>query len=241
MHEKAAILMRSRDFALPSMLMAPGREPPEAMTETWEPADAGGVRSSGLIDLERDAADLVERVRRGEPAAFEQLAREVAPRLYRLAVHLSGSTDEAEDLVQETLVRALPALRRFEGRARLSTYLVRTLGNLWKNRLRSRARSRVRGWLRLGVSPGDREAAAVDPIDPGPLAVESMMVEDRAARVRWAVSRLQPERRWVLLLREVEERSYEEIAALTGLPVGTVRSRLARAREDLRRLLGDEA
>jgi RNA polymerase sigma-70 factor (ECF subfamily) len=186
-----------------------------------------------------EAADLVDRIRRGDADAFEELAREVAPRLYRLAVHLTGRAEEAEDLVQETLVRALPALRRFEGRAKLSTYLVRALGNQWKNRLRSRSRSKIVGWLKVGGSDDDPGSAALDPVDPAPSAQDRLEGEDRAALVRKAVAKLRPDRRLVLLLREVEERSYEEIAEVTAVPIGTVRSRLARAREDLRRLLED--
>jgi RNA polymerase sigma-70 factor (ECF subfamily) len=187
-----------------------------------------------------EAADLVDRIRRGDADAFEEMAREVAPTLYRLAVHLTGRTEEAEDLVQETLVRALPALRKFEGRAKLSTYLARALGNLWKNRLRSRSRSRIVGWLKIGESGDDPGSPAIDPVDPGPSAQDRLEGEDRAARVRRAVAGLRPDRRLVLLLREVEERSYEEIAEVTEVPIGTVRSRLARAREDLRRLIEDE-
>jgi len=211
------------------------------MRRAREPLERAGVQSPEVDRAAGEAADLVDRIRRGDADAFEELAREVAPRLYRLAVHLTGRAEEAEDLVQETLVRALPALKGFEGRAKLSTYLVRALGNQWKNRLRSRSRSRIVGWLKVGGSDGDPESPAIDPVDPAPSAQERMEGEDRAIRVRKAVARLRPDRRLVLLLREVEERSYEEIAELTEVPIGTVRSRLARAREDLRRLLGVES
>ena len=86
------------------------------MTRTREPLESSGVHSPGG-DRPAPEADLVDRIRRGDADAYEQLAREVAPKLYRLAVHLTGRRDEAEDLVQETLVRALPALRRFEAAA----------------------------------------------------------------------------------------------------------------------------
>jgi len=211
------------------------------MTRAREPLEHRGVHPLGADRPERDG-DLVERVRAGDADAFEELARQVAPRLYRLAVHLTGRQEEAEDLVQETLVRALPALRRFEGRSSLSTYLVRTLSNLWKNRLRSRSRSRIVGWLKIGSGreePGG--SVDLDPVDTAPSAHERLEGEDRAARVRAAVAKLAPDRRLVLLLREVEERSYEDIAAMIRVPVGTVRSRLARARDDLRRLLGDRS
>jgi RNA polymerase sigma-70 factor (ECF subfamily) len=182
-----------------------------------------------------DDAESLEAIRRGDPAAFEAMARRHAPRLYRTALHLTGRPEDAEDLVQEVLVKALPALRRFEGRAQLSTYLVRSLQNAWKNRLRSRSRSRVVPYVVVGsAEPG---TPAIDPPDAGPSALDALEAEDRSARVRSAVARLEPDRRLALILREVEELSYEEIAAATQVPVGTVRSRLARAREDLRRFL----
>jgi len=202
-----------------------------------EPRDAGGVRSTGAEETEQETAELLEGIRRGEADAFEAVARMHAPRLFRLAVRLTGRREDAEDLVQETLVRALPALRRFEGRARLSTYLVRAMTNLWKNRLRSRRRSRLVDWFRGARDGADGERREPVVVDDAPSPLQRLEQLDRARRVRDCVARLEPQRRLTLLLREVEELSYEEIAEMTGVPVGTVRSRLARARDDLRKLL----
>jgi RNA polymerase sigma-70 factor (ECF subfamily) len=189
---------------------------------------------------ERQPAELLAAIRRGDSDAFETLARENAPALFRTALRLTGRREEAEDLVQEVLVRALPALRRFEGRAKLSTYLFRAMGNLWKNQLRSKKRSRVVEWFRRGTrDEGEDEQPFPDPADPQPLPPERLQAEERAIEVQAALAELDPPRRLTLLLREVEQMSYEEIAAATDVPLGTVRSRLARAREDLRRLLGD--
>ncbi len=194
--------------------------------EAGEPGDAGGVS--------QDEA-LLEALRRGDGQAFERVAREQAPRLYRFAMHLTGRQEDAEDLVQETLVRALRTLPRFEGRSTLSTYLLRALGNIWKNRLRSRSRSKIVEWFRAAPA-GDPEAEP-EVADPSPDPLERMAAEDRAAQVRQALDKLEPGRRMALLLREMEGLPYEEIAEMTGVPVGTVRSRIARGRDDLRRLL----
>lgn len=204
-----------------------------------ERTSSGGVQPPGDGQPAADSEALLADLQRGDPAAFEALAAEHGPRLFRFALHLTGRREEAEDLMQEALVRALPALRSFEGRAQVSTYLCRALTNLWKNRLRSRSRSRIVDWLRLGGgSQHDEAQAPFDPPDPAPSAEARLSFEDVAARVRRAVLRLDPDRRLVLLLREVEEMSYEEIATVTAVPVGTVRSRLARARDELRELLG---
>lgn len=202
------------------------------MDALTEPDGDGGVRRD---EAGERTAELLERIRRGDGAAFEAVAREQAPRLFRLAWRLTGRREDAEDLVQETLVRSLPKLAGFEGRAALSTYLCRALGNLWKNRLRSRKRSRIVDWFRGARGREGQEAAVLDPPSEAPSALERLEADERGARVREAVARLEPARRWTLLLREVEELSYEEIAATTGVAVGTVRSRLARAREELRR------
>ncbi|HXV77266.1 MAG TPA: sigma-70 family RNA polymerase sigma factor [Candidatus Polarisedimenticolaceae bacterium] len=196
-----------------------------------EPAADSGVGT--------DETALLAAIRAGDADAFDRVAREYAPRLYRMALRLTGRREEAEDLVQETLLRTLPALRGFAGRARLSTYLFRALGNLWKNRVRSRKRSRLVAWLRVGDdAEADGDPVSV-PVDPSPSAEERLSALDRAEQIRRAVLRLDADRRLTLLLREVEELSYEEIARMTGVPVGTVRSRLARARSELRRLLGE--
>jgi len=210
------------------------------MEESSEPDVPGGV-----YDLARDdpsapeTAELLDAIRAGDANALERVAREQAPRLFRFALRLTGRREDAEDLVQETLLAALPALSRFEGRAKLSTYLMRALANRFKNRLRARSRSRLVDWFR-GRRREEDDADAPDAVDAAPTALDGLVTLERAARVREAVTRIEPHRRLTLLLREVEELSYEEIAEMTGVPVGTVRSRLARARDDLRSILGDE-
>jgi RNA polymerase sigma-70 factor (ECF subfamily) len=204
-----------------------------------EPSGDTGVYRCETDRRVEDERDLLRAIRAGDADAFEQVAREHSPRMFRLALHLTGRREDAEDLVQETMVRALPALHRFEGRSSLSTYLIRALTNLWKNRLRSRSRSRIVDWVRgRGRDEDDRGDPLLEHADPRPGADDHLEAADRAVAVREAVARLEPSRRLTLLLREVEEMSYEEIATMTGVPVGTVRSRLARARDDLRGLLG---
>ncbi len=203
-----------------------------------EPRDADGVYGSAREGGDRESTELLEAIRRGDGDAFETVARAHAPRLFRFALRLTGRREDAEDLVQETLVRALPALRRFEGRARLSTYLVRSLGNIWKNRLRSQKRSRIVAWFGGAGEREEDESPGIVAVDESPSPLQRLEAQARAEEVRRAVALLEPNRRLTLLLREVEELSYEEISEMTAVPVGTVRSRLARAREELRTLVG---
>lgn len=185
--------------------------------------------------------ELITRIRSGDADAFEELARREAPKLMRLALKLCRRREDAEDLVQETLLKSMTTLRRFDGRARLSTYLFRALSNQWKNRLRSKSRSRIVDWFR-GESRNERGVVAERSIeqrqaDPSPDAERRLVTSERSEELREAIERLEPNRRLTLLLREVEAMSYEEIASATGVAVGTVRSRLARARADLKREL----
>lgn len=222
------------------MADCPGIQLHTIMAPMKEPSASSGVCPEGAERKDDESIELLAAIRRGDPDAFDRIAREHSPRLYRFALHLTGRPEIAEDLVQETLVRTLPALRRFEGRAALSTYLVRSLSNLWKNRLRSKSRSRIVDWLsrrgRTGATIDESETPDRRDDDPTPL--QRLEASERATMVREAITRLEPARRLCLLLREVEELSYEDIASMTGVPVGTVRSRLARAREDLRKDLG---
>lgn len=185
-----------------------------------------------------DAEAWWARYRAGDPEALGTLVDRLSPRLLRLAWRLTGRREAAEDLVQDAFARLLPALERFEGRARIDTYAVRVLSNLWKNRLRRRSRSPLVAWFRRDDDGG--EDAPWEPAagEPGP--DETLEREERAERIRDRVGRLAPERRLALLLREVEGMSYEAIAEITEAPIGTVRSRIARAREDLRRLWKEE-
>lgn len=203
------------------------------MERTREPTPPTGVSQSE--PTERVTREQLKAIRRGDADAFEAVARDHAPALFRMARRLTGNREDAEDLVQETLVRSLPRLPHFEGRAMLSTYLFRALGNLWKNRLRSKSRSRVVSWFRRGGEAG--EWTEPDVPDNAPTASENLQSAEDAVQVRAALETLDPVRRWTLLLREVEELSYEQIAKVTEAPVGTVRSRIARARGDLRRAM----
>ncbi|MBI4161023.1 MAG: sigma-70 family RNA polymerase sigma factor [Acidobacteria bacterium] len=188
--------------------------------------------------VEREAAveaDPVAAAGSGDRTAFERLAEVCGPRLYRAARRLCRDPGEAEDLAQEALVRGFLAAGRFRGDAQVYTYLYRTLLNLWKNRLRSRGR-----WRILRFRQGGDDPASVDPerfAAGGPDPLATLEENERAAWVREGLMTLDPTFREVLVLREAEGLDYREIAGILRLPVGTVRSRLARARARLRQAL----
>jgi RNA polymerase sigma-70 factor, ECF subfamily len=171
-----------------------------------------------------DDTDLLARLRSGEPRAFEDLVRTYQHRVFGVALRMLGSRAEAEDVAQEVFLRVHRAIGDFRGEAKLSTWLYGIASNLCLNRLASADRRRVRH---------DDEAllqAATDAPD-ATAVVERGELENA---LRDAIASLPDERRIVVVLRDLEGLSYEEIAEALGLEPGTVRSRLHRARMDLK-------
>ena len=171
-----------------------------------------------------DDTDLLARLRAGEPRAFEDLVRTYQHRVFGVALRMLGSRAEAEDIAQEVFLRVHRAIGDFRGEAKLSTWLYGIASNLCLNRLASAHRRRVRH---------DDDAVLQVVTD----ASDAMATVERAeleAALRDAIASLPDERRIVVVLRDLEGLSYEEIAEALGLEPGTVRSRLHRARMDLK-------
>lgn len=157
-------------------------------------------------------------------AEFEGLYRHHGRRLFGLAWQLTGSVADAEDAVQETFLRALEALERYEERARAGAWLARILVNV------VRERGRRRSYYRTRVEP-DLIVLAAPATDPAPTPHQATEAGESLRRVRTVLAGIPPSFREVLVLRHFEERSTAEVAALLELPEATVRTRLKRARE----------
>jgi RNA polymerase sigma-70 factor, ECF subfamily len=174
-----------------------------------------------------DSPEFLSRLRAGDRAAFEELVRTHQHRIYALALRMLGNAAEAQDVAQEAFLRAHRGLAEFRGEARLSTWLYAIASRLCLNRLAGSERRLARhGEETLTRLPDGR---------PGPdQALERDEIEEALHR---AIGELAEERRIVVILRDVEGLAYEEIAEALELPVGTVRSRLHRARLDLKEKL----
>jgi len=176
--------------------------------------------------LGADPPGLLARLRAGEPRAFEELVIGYQHRVFGVALRMLGSRAEAEEIAQEVFLRAHRALADFRGDARLGTWLYGIASRLCLNRLASPDRRVVRGDEALAdVAAGTLDAAA-----------QAERAELDAA-LHAAIAELPEERRLVLVLRDVEGLSYEEIAEALALDPGTVRSRLHRARMQLKEKL----
>jgi len=181
----------------------------------------------GLTVREGDAADaprFLERLRAGDAQAFEELVASHQHRVFGVALRMLGSAAEAEEIAQEAFLRAHRSLPDFRGDAKLSTWLYAIVSRLCLNRLASGDRKAVRHGeeilLRVADPRGGPEAGA----ERGELE----------AALHRAIAELSEERRVVVILRDLEGLSYEEIALALGIELGTVRSRLHRARMDLK-------
>ena len=181
----------------------------------------------GLTVREGDAADaplFLERLRAGDAQAFEELVASHQHRVFGVALRMLGSAAEAEEIAQEAFLRAHRSLREFRGDARLSTWLYAIVSRLCLNRLaagdRKAARHGEEMLLRVADPRGGPDAGA----ERGELE----------AALHRAIAELSEERRVVVILRDLEGLSYEDIAVALGIELGTVRSRLHRARLDLK-------
>ena len=151
--------------------------------------------------------------------------------LYGYAMILTRNHAEAEDLVQETYVRAIPAMNRLRSESNVKGWLFKILRNVWINHLRKRRTVREIAWTDM---EDDSVRDIAEPSKDSYHALVSKMEKDQ---VQAAIQALSAKFREIILLREFEELSYDEIAGLLDCPVGTVMSRLARARSRLRELL----
>lgn len=168
---------------------------------------------------------------------FGALVEEHAPMVFRTLVRLLGTRDGVDDLAQDCFLRLYRALPAFRGEALVSTYLYRIVVNVAQDELRRRYRED-----RAMISLADEAEDWGDRLrHPGRNAEEILLEQEYAAGVERALAQLSSVQRTVLVLYHQEERTYEQIAAVLGMPIGTVRTHLHRARERLRTLIAATA
>ena len=173
--------------------------------------------------------ELVARCKGGDPSAFDELVRKYQDRLFNALVHFLGDAPAAEDLAQEAFLKAYLRIQDFRGDSQFYTWLYAIARNLSLSRQRQVARRGRMASLDSDDAP-QVESGQGDPVG-------SMMSRDRENLVQEALQALDEGSRWLVVLRDVDGRDYEEIAETAGIPVGTVKSRLHRARMQLRQLL----
>jgi RNA polymerase sigma-70 factor (ECF subfamily) len=180
---------------------------------------------------------LVDRARAGDTGAFEALVRRYQGWVFTLALRMLGDRAEAEDMAQEIFLKAYRGLRGFKGASRFSTWLYSIASHHCVNRLRARDRwpgSHGGGRERQGAA-GNDPPPAVDRLADGTPRADALLEQADLQRIVQAeLRRLKADHRLILVLRDIQGLSYEEIAESLGLELGTVRSRLHRARMEMK-------
>lgn len=181
--------------------------------------------------------ELVSRARTGDTAAFEQLMLDSQDRVYTLCLRMTGNREDALDLAQETFFNAWRGLSSFQGNSSFSTWVYRLASNACIDFLRKRKRRQQ------GESPhslDDEEAPLPEPADPRGSPEEELERRELRRAVERGLQALPDHHRQVLIMRELSGMSYQEIGAVLDLDLGTVKSRIARARLALKNFLVQE-
>lgn len=171
--------------------------------------------------------------RRNQREAFERQAEKVFPSILGTALRLTRSREEAEDLAMEAMVRAYEAFERFDG-SNFKAWMLRIVTNLYINRYRQKQRGPQMGSL---DDEGALEPVGSEVEIPDRILFDNMV----GAEVERALAQVPEDFRTAVILSDIEELSYQEIADATNVPIGTVRSRIARGRSILRKLLAEFA
>ena len=178
--------------------------------------------------------ELAARARAGDQDAFERLVLDNQNKVYSLAVRLVGDREEAADLAQEAFLKAWQGLAAFQGESSFATWIYRLTTNVCIDYLRRKKR---RQEVERAVSLDDEDSGWAEPADAGQDPQRKLEEAERGRALARGLERLPEHQRQVLVMRELSGLSYQEIGAATGLDLGTVKSRIARARLALRKIL----
>ncbi len=211
------------------------------------PADSNGgpatdrpqpeVPSAEVCEIEWETA-AVHAAQDGEPGAFDKLVLGYQDRIYNLIQRMVGDADESYDLAQETFVKAFEAIGSFRRDARFSTWIYRIAVNACLSRHRKRAVRKRHAPVSLDAAVATEDGRGrLEPADLRDEPVSKTARRETSDIVHEAIQALDIEYRTVVLLRDMEGYSYGEIQDILGCPIGTVRSRLHRARAELGRKL----
>jgi len=201
-----------------------------------DPEKPGATPPSEIVDPDRD---LIDRCKKKQPAAFEQLVRRYQDRVYNLSFRFLREREIAEEVAQDVFVSIYKHIDGFKGDAKFSTWLFRVVANHCHNKSKylRRRRHKLQDSIDAPVDTEDGEMKRELPDDPSLSPEELSTRRNMNEAIQEAIAHLDDDHRVIVLLRDVEDMSYEEIGEVLGLPEGTVKSRLHRARNELRERL----
>ncbi|MFY9557838.1 MAG: sigma-70 family RNA polymerase sigma factor [Blastocatellia bacterium] len=179
---------------------------------------------------------LISRLRTGDLAAFEELVAQFERPVYSLCFRLLNDAEEARDAAQETFLKIYRGLGGFRGEAGLKTWIYRIAINQAMNQKRWWRRRRREETISLDITRGQSDTTIGNMLPASASSPEALAISgERERLIVRALDEIKQEFRVALILREIEELSYEEIAETLSISIGTVKSRIARGREELRR------
>jgi RNA polymerase sigma-70 factor (ECF subfamily) len=189
-------------------------------------------------ELTAQEALFVSRLQANEDAAYDELVRVYSASIYHVAYRMLGDAADASDVVQDIFLKIFRNIGGFKGEAALKTWIFKIAFSEILNRLRWWKRRHRFATLSLDEQPNGNGNPASDYVaDSGPSPEEILQAKERENAIQQALWRISNEHRSILVLRDIEGFSYNEIADVLGISMGTVKSRLARARADLKKSL----
>ena len=188
----------------------------------------------------RDDSLFIDGLRAGDAAAFETLIDRYSNDIYALLYRLTENAEEAGDLTQDTFLRALRSIKGFRGDSELKTWLFRIAINESRNRFRWWKRRRRDVTISLDATFGDSETPFSDTLADNSISPEdAALSREREYAIKAALAEIPDVYREAIILCDIEGMSYDETAVALGIGIGTVKSRISRGREELRRRLKD--
>lgn len=181
---------------------------------------------------------LIRAVQAGDKAAFDELVLKHKDRLFNLVYWFLGDYHEANDCAQETFIKVFKSVNKFRFESAFSTWLYRIALNTCKNRIKSSAYRWKKKTVSLETSGGSKNGNPSSEIANGsPTPVMALEKKEKIMRIQKAINSLPEEQNQVVVLRDIQGFSYQDISDITGLNLGTVKSRLARGRLELKNQL----
>ncbi len=182
--------------------------------------------------------ELIKRAQNGDVAAFESLIEEYQKRIFSIAYRMVSNPEDAADLTQEVIVKIFKNLDKFQGNAKFSTWVYRIATNTCLDELKKNKRYTT---YSLDKEIETEEGSLMGELpDKGPTPEQAAEKKAIQTAVREAIGKLPTDHKKVMILRDLQGLSYEEIADVVGCSVGTVKSRISRARENLKKILSQD-
>lgn len=181
--------------------------------------------------------ELIKKAKNGDTAAFEQLISQYTTILYNIALRIMGNHEDASDASQEALIRVYRNIGKFKGESKFSTWIYRIAYNACIDEYRKRKSKRGISFISTDDCYEDSENPLLCIADASPTPEESALQRERTKMLYNAIGKLSATSRSTIMLRDVDGLSYEEIAKIQGCSLGTVKSRVNRARTQLKEIL----